>query len=293
MEAKERARAALSTPGAAGALRRLTGWQRLPWSIRHRLFIGVARQLRPPSSIVFEQRIPTGGTIRLHVGGVTRELYWVGEYEPESLPLFTEYARNARCVLDIGASEGIYSLYAAAAGARKVLAFEPGSEQRRLMDQNLALNPALAASVEVLDVALDDHTGTAEFFVSGGTSSLNPDFRRPTATLTVEVDRGDDRVARHAGGLPVDLVKVDTESTEPAVLRGLQETIRRDRPAIFCEVLAGRTEEPLQELIGDLGYEPWHLTLRGQERRPRLHGDNSEPNWLLLPRGATPPVGHR
>ena len=46
----------------------------------------------------------------------------------------------------------------------------------------------------------------------------------------------------------VDLVKLDTEGTEPHVLEGTRDTLRRHRPLVFCEVLPDRgTEEALEQ----------------------------------------------
>ncbi len=102
---------------------------------------------------------------------------------------------------------------------------------------------AKATRLTVVAKALSDTTGTADFHeLPGGTSSLNAEFRADTVTRQVEVARGDDVVAELLPDTPVDLIKIDTESTEPAVLRGLASTIERDRPVIFCEVLVNRSE---------------------------------------------------
>jgi hypothetical protein len=57
----------------------------------------------------------------------------------------------------------------------------------------------------------------------------------------------------------VDLVKIDTETTEPAVLRGMAGMLARDRPSIVCEVLPGHGLEPdLERVLRPLGYS-FHL----------------------------------
>lgn len=288
---KEPVRSFASTAPARLALRLLTHDAPLSHRSRRRLYLKVGKKIRPRQPIVFDQPIPGADPVRFVLDGTVRELYWVGAFEIDSLPLFTAYARRARCVLDIGAAEGLYALIAAAVSAdSQVLAFEPGSRQIQRIRANLALNrPGPADRIHLVEVALSDHEGQQPFYeLPGGTSSLNPDFRDSTEPRVVEVKRGDDVLPDLVHDRRVDLVKVDTESTEPEVLAGLMETLRRDRPTIFCEVLRGRSEDRLQPLVDELGYETWWLGPQGAERREQLRGVPGYVNWLFTPDGGAP-----
>ena len=140
-------------------------------------------------------------------------------------------------------------------------------------------------------MALSDHDGEELFFeLPGGTSSLNAEFRSNTAPRTVRVITGDSVVPGLIDDRSVDLIKIDTESTEPEVIAGLRSTIARDRPVIFCEVLATRTEARLQPLLDELGYQAWWLSEDGPVRRPTIAGVANWVNWLFLPDDSTPPV---
>jgi hypothetical protein len=111
-------------------------------------------------------------------------------------------------------------------------------------------------------------------------SSLSLEFMRSAVELRqmpVPVTTLD-RFVREHGISRVDLVKVDTESTEPEVLRGMMETLRRDHPVIFCEVLPGRgSEKRLQEILQSLGYHNYLLTPNGPVCRESIEG---HPEWL-------------
>jgi hypothetical protein len=107
-------------------------------------------------------------------------------------------------------------------------------------------------------------------------------------TRTVEVACGDDVVADLLPDRTVDLIKLDTESTEPAALRGLDATVERDRPVIFCEVLAGRTEPELQPLVDKWGYRTYWLSDDGPVLREPIIGEKSNVNWLFLPDDRAP-----
>jgi hypothetical protein len=90
----------------------------------------------------------------------------------------------------------------------------------------------------------------------------------------------------------VDLVKIDTESTECQVLRGMRTTLKRDRPDILCEVLRGSASVgDLEEMLGPLGYHYYLLTPEGPLQRDHISG---QPDWLnYLFSTAEPPVVSR
>lgn len=288
---KEMMRAILSSAPARSGLRFATRDAPLPLRTRRRLYLRLGKKVRPPDGTTFAQVVPGGRRLQFGLEGTVRELFWVGAFEVDSLPLFVAYARESRCVLDIGAAEGLYGLMAASVNPdAKVLAFEPGSQQLMRLRRNIRLNlPGVGEQIEVVDIALSDHEGEAQFFeLPGGTSSLNPDFRADTAPRTVTVSRGDELVPVLLGDRRVDLVKVDTESTEPEVLAGLHQTLSADRPVIFCEVLRGRTESRLQPIADDLEYRTWWLGPDGPVRQARIAGVPTYVNWLFLPDDAEP-----
>jgi hypothetical protein len=87
-----------------------------------------------------------------------------------------------------------------------------------------------------------------------------------------------DRYVADRGICKIDLLKIDTESTEFRVLRGMQNILRRDRPDILCEVLQGRASEAaLEDLLGPLGYHYYLLTPAGPAERDHIEG---HPDWL-------------
>ena len=286
MQAKEMVRSVLAAPPVARFLHWANANPRLPEETRAQLYFKVTKKIPPDPNRVFTHRVTGGDEIHLHLDGTIRRLYWTGSYEADALPLFTAYAARSTTILDVGAAEGVYALFAAAANRDAlILAFEPGAPQLERLHANLRVNaPAISDRIRVITTALADETGTTEFYeLPGGTSSLNPEFRADTVTRTVEVGRGDDIVAEEIPDRTVDLIKLDTESTEPAALRGLHATIERDRPVIFCEALPGRTEAELQELVDGWGYRTYWLSGTGPIARSPIAGERTFVNWLFLP----------
>jgi len=111
-------------------------------------------------------------------------------------------------------------------------------------------------------------------------SSLSYEFMAGTQDLqkaTVPVVRLDDFVQERRLDR-VDLIKIDTETTEPAVLAGAHVALDRYHPNIVCEVLRGRgAEQRLEDILAPHGYRYYLLTPEGPAPRERIEG---HPEWL-------------
>ena len=207
-------------------------------------------------------------------------------YEPETLAcLLTVLGLlPSGLFLDIGANVGVYALVAAALSDWQVVAFEPTPDiaeaAERIRDDN-----ALCHKIE--ELALGPNKGEATLYISALTDSSNSllkGFRRSSSSLPIQVDTIDNYCTSNA--LVPRLVKIDTEATEPDVIRGGLNTIQQHRPWIICEVLKNRTEHELMELMRPLDYHWYQLT--GQmpfSARTEIEGCPKYRfnNWLFSP----------
>ena len=170
---------------------------------------------------------------------------------------------------DIGAHIGYHALAFAAlvkSGGR-VIAFEPNPANLARMSLHLARNPALASRIAVKPIALSDATGFAEFRLSdhvesgmssGGhlDSATAPNDRssygmfRPTQVETATIDG----VVGSGEFPPPDVLKVDVEGAEAAVLRGGRVVIRGRRPVLLLEVHHILQMFEVFPLLTDWGY---------------------------------------
>lgn len=265
----------VSTSVALGALS-LTGL-RPAFIVKHLHRVGTVRR-----------RLPNGRILSLWSGGddwVSNQIYWRGwnGYEPETAPVFFKLATRAAVTIDVGAYVGYYTLMAAHANAAgHVHAFEPLPNIHERLCRNIQLNRI--DNVACNGCAVGDTDNAAQFFYQDAglptSSSLSLEFMRSGGdfvSCTVPVVTLDRYVADRDISR-VDLLKVDTETTECQVLRGMRATLERDRPDIFCEVLCGSgTEFALEEILGPLGYRYYHLTPEGPIRRDHVEG---HPTWL-------------
>lgn len=206
-------------------------------------------------------------------------------YEPHSLACWLAILSQdgIGSALDIGANVGLYAWLAAAHTQRRVFAFEPTPELAHALSQ-IAKRNQLAIDIET--VALADRDGTATLYLSDSTDSSNSlaqGFRSSSASIEVNIQTLDEFVTEF--NVHPYAIKIDTETTEPAVLNGGPETLRR-RPWLIVEVLAKRTESELMEAIEPFGYNWYriddHLPL---QPRSEIEGDPEHRwlNWLFAP----------
>ncbi|HWC12710.1 MAG TPA: FkbM family methyltransferase [Acidimicrobiales bacterium] len=258
---------------------------------------GVRRAGRVPAPLVrflprvgtVEAPLPSGDTLRLWSRGdddIATAVFWRGwsGHEPETSPYFYELATRASVTLDVGAHVGYFSLLAALANrSGTVHAFEPLPAARARLERNLSLNRL--GNVFVHAVALADRSGSAEFFYVPDSIPSSSSLSRPfmesivakdrLAVAEVSVTTGDQFVAAHDIE-KVDLVKIDTEATEDAVLEGMVDTLERDGPSVICEILPDAPAKAIEDLLRSLGYR--FALITGSGPRPCEHV-TPHPTW--------------
>jgi len=163
-----------------------------------------------------------------------------------------------RAVLDVGANHGLHSLKFLAHGAR-VVSVEPNPACHAYLREACALN---GLACEIAPVALGEHPGTVELAIPDGLTYLattTPGVRdrwasaTEVATLGVPQTTVDDLVA--ARGLVPDLLKIDTEGNELAVLRGARRTLASARPLVVFESWRGDgNRKPIFEALDAAAY---------------------------------------
>ena len=215
----------------------------------------------------------------------------MGGYEPDALACFLAVMDMAPPgpVWDVGANVGIYGLIARAANDREVIAFEPTPDLAQVARSAAEQN---GLPYRVMEVALAEQTGEMTFYLSDVTdssNSLKEGFRKSSNQLTVTVDTADHLI--ESGELrPPAVMKIDTETTEPAVIHGALGLIRDRRPWMLCEILAKRTPEDLMKVLAGLDYYWYHIS--GElpyEPQPELYGDptNTDLMWMFTPEPLT------
>ncbi|MGH3427166.1 MAG: FkbM family methyltransferase [Mycobacteriales bacterium] len=193
------------------------------------------------------EHVPGGSNLRVTADGLVfegpidswRVLNQIssGTLEPYTLDLFSRSLRPGMTVLDIGANIGYYTVHAARAvgPTGRVVAFEPDPRTAASLRSNLHAN-SVQDSVVVHECAASSSTGTRRLFLSSTAahSGLHAtmDERSVVRAMEVEAVTVDDVLQ----GANVDVVKLDVEGEESAVLRGMEQTIASSpRLRLFVE----------------------------------------------------------
>ncbi len=164
----------------------------------------------------------------------------LGYHEPVIQKLLADFLKPGKVYYDVGANVGFFSMIAAriVGDSGKVICFEPMPDNADRIDHNAKLNGF--SNVLVRRECAGDENTTATFLTSheptwGRLSSVGKAPDKPSGETTVRVQRMDD--ARSADSLPPpDLMKIDVEGAEVAVLEGAIETLKKHRPLIAMEL---------------------------------------------------------
>ncbi len=170
----------------------------------------------------------------LHVDLSCEKYYWLGTHEERVQEILAREVRAGFVVYDIGAHAGFFTLLCSRlTGERgRVFAFEPRAENIERLRRNIEANSA--GNVDVVAAAASDRAGEAPFVMHASTLEgyLAADGEASAACVRTEtID------ALVEGGMaPPDLMKIDVEGAEAAVIRGASRTIDAHRPLMLIEV---------------------------------------------------------
>jgi FkbM family methyltransferase len=196
--------------------------------------------------------------------GVSIELAVHGMHEPRATRLMSSCLRPGMVAIDIGANIGYFALLEARLVGRngKVIAVEPVPENARVFLHNVKSNGY--SNVRLEQIAISDRNGVLQLHLSAKSNwhSLNP-VPWPTSDLPVQASTLDALLAGQSLS-SVDLVRMDLEGHEIAVIDGMRETIEKHSPRLFVElhphIVGGKVMVQYLQKLEELGYTPeWVL----------------------------------
>jgi FkbM family methyltransferase len=194
---------------------------------------------------------------------VLHQLYWFGEqgWEPQLLRWWRRFCRHSSAILELGANVGFFTVEGAKAGPHaRYIAVEPYPASARVCRANLELNRV--ESVELVTAAAVAHAALpavelhvpSDQLATPTVAFIGPDTELPErmsrhVAQTIAVSAVDVRSLLSG----IDLLKLDVEGQEHALLAASRQHLRTNKPTVFVEVLPGTPR--LRRLIVDLCHD--------------------------------------
>jgi FkbM family methyltransferase len=234
-----------------------------------------------PSSeaAAIQSTVPIGDGLRIRINTyrlVDWDVFFLG-FEPEIRALCRRCLRPGATAIDVGANVGVHTLAMAHAvnGGGRVIACEPSPNFNKELTANVELNQF--TNVTIHQVAVSAKRGPVTLYIPSDSqhaagASLDPhmhDQLQNSLAVDVAGTTIDDLVAMDAIDR-VDLIKVDVEGFDAAVLAGAHDVLRRDQPYLLFEYTrdwwakAGYSLEQVLAELRSFGYNTiLNVTWRG------------------------------
>jgi FkbM family methyltransferase len=230
---------------------------------------------------------------------VALALFRAGLMGRQEFRLFRSLLRPGMTVVDIGANQGVFTLFCAAqvgpTGA--VIAIEPDPEMFLALEHNAKANAM--PWVELHNVALGSEEGQLRLELSrlnrGDNRLMSSSRKGAEDQITVQVTTLD----RILGGRKADLIKLDVQGWEGAVLKGMTNLLGSSNPPwIHLEISpqllkeAGSSFTEIHGILKQHGYSLREAEVRQAtldlQRVAKLEGALSYMNVLAAPPSSSP-----
>lgn len=213
-----------------------------------------------------------------------------GRYEPEETLVMDLLSAGAKNILDVGANIGWYTVrFAKRQPEARIHAFEPMPQANAFLQRNVAVN-GVGDRVSSYNYGLSEVGGSFEFFIAptGGTNAslLNVSGAvdaRKVMGLTLTLDQWVINQQQRP-----DFIKCDVEGAELLVFRGARETLKRDKPIVFSELLRkwsqpfGYHPNDMLAFFCELGYRCYAVGARGVRRIDAVTDETPETNYAFV-----------
>lgn len=215
-------------------------------------------------SISIQQHTPIRGKrgIQYYIlnthDSIGRDLFFDGEYEPQTIEIIERLMPTGGVMIDAGANIGAISLPVAQKSNTTIWALEPGKRIFEALQKNIALNKT--GNVHAVNAALSFENGEAPFYesdrVHGWSGLVKIGSFEVQQTQTVRLDD----FCHRQQIAQINVLKLDVQGWEYFVLQGAGDLLDgRIKNIIFefewwAEENAGLTPGAAQEFLLEKGY---------------------------------------
>jgi len=210
-------------------------------------------------------------------------------YEKDEINFILKLIKNNAKILDIGANIGWYSLKIAKnIDNVDILAFEPIPKTFDYLNKNIDLNHV--SNIETFNYGFSDEEKDLIFYYypegSCNASAANLSEREDVDKIICKLTTLDKFI--NDENISIDFIKCDVEGSELFVFKGGIETIKRDKPIIFTELLrkwAAKFNYHPNEVISLLkrnGYKCFTINKGTLSEVSEINENTIETNFLFL-----------
>lgn len=190
---------------------------------------------------------------------------------------------------DIGANIGWYSLVMSRNFPESsIYCFEPIPITYSYLMQNIQLNDIKNINANNFGFANKEEKISFYYYPEGfGNASLkNLSERESVKEVKSQIKKLDNFVLEK--NLPVDFIKCDVEGAELFVFEGGLETIKKNKPIIFSEMLRKWSKQfnyhpnKIIELLGSIGYQCYSISEEGLKLFTEMDENTIETDYLFI-----------
>lgn len=161
-----------------------------------------------------------------------------GNYEAEELKMQLNLIEDGFTVFDIGGNFGWYALHVAKNKPHSdIYSFEPIPSTFHFLNDNVKINHL--ENIQTFNFGFSDDEGNFDFYfdssLSVNASLANVAEKKEIEKTICTVKKLDTFTTNYSK--TVDFIKCDVEGAEKLVFDGASETLKRDKPIVFSEML--------------------------------------------------------
>lgn len=212
-----------------------------------------------------------------------------GKWEPETFKILDKYCKPGKTFIDIGAWNGVCSLYACEKGCYSH-AIEPDKEALKLLTKNVQLNKA---DVNIHPICISDINGFVKLntqYNNGFGNSMSSILERNLVVDSIEVNSMTLEKFIGLNGINLDnvcLIKIDIEGGEIALIKQAKAFLKQNKPTIYLSLHPAwfpngdDDTNDMSDVIFDI-YRVFDVTGREYEKWEFLDAVNSGVHSIVL-----------
>lgn len=229
---------------------------------------------------------------------IENELFWrglFGGWEKISIKLWVELCKSSTVVLDIGANTGLYALVAKTLNPNaQVYAFEPVKRVYEKLQANIQLNNY---DIRAYECAVSDQNGNAVIYDMDTEHIYSVTVNKNIASPNTKVKEVEIRTLMLKNLIEeeklnyVDLIKIDVETHEPQVLKGMSTYLQLYKPTLLIEVLNEEVAQEINQILKGMDYLYYDIDEIGKPKKVDEIHKSSHFNYLICQKDIAQKLG--